>query len=313
MNYLNLNLIPSKIKNNEISQKDALNLLSEFLQENGPVFGLHKYDADFRSELTLMLLEKGNRIFDLYDENVATFFTYFYKFIQGLKLNLLKRTTINQINESIALEQSKENYYNTINEHQIDEDYLFLSQPTNFLESLFTEDKINTNMELLKIIKMHPRGYEKFLLVLSLKNSYHLTEKYIQIISKSCNISKEKLYDLIDYLNSKINSKQKRRKILEEKRNNAYFRYKKSEKELSQITKEANALNTVQKEEIIERYKKTSSTLNQLNKKIFESTNYLKPTNKDISDALGLCERQVNYYVKAIKRLTDDSSNNHDE
>ena len=68
-----------------------------------------------------------------------------------------------------------------------------------------------------------------------------------------------------------------------------------------------------QKEEIIERYKKTSSTLNQLNKKIFESTNYLKPTNKDISDALGLCERQVNYYVKAIKRLTDDSSNNHEE
>ena len=118
---------------------------------------------------------------------------------------------------------------------------------------------------------------------------------------------------MIDYLNSKINSKQKRRKILEEKRNNAYLRYKKSEKELSQITKEANALNTVQKEEIIERYKKTSSTLNQLNKKIFESTNYLKPTNKDISDALGLCERQVNYYVKAIKRLTDDSSNNHDE
>ena len=153
MNYLNLNLIPSKIKNNEISQKDALNLLSEFLQENGPVFGLHKYDDDFRSELTLMLLEKGNRIFDLYDENVASFFTYFYKFIQGLKLNLLKRTTINQINESIALEQSKENYYNTINEHQIDEDYLSLSQPTNFLESLFTEDKINTNMELLKIIK----------------------------------------------------------------------------------------------------------------------------------------------------------------
>ena len=38
-----------------------------------------------------------------------------------------------------------------------------------------------------------------------------------------------------------------------------------------------------------------------------------KPTNKDISDALGLCERQVNYYVKAIKRLTDDSSNNHEE
>ena len=313
MNYLNLNLIPNKITNNEISEQDALNLLCEFVQENFPIFGLHKYDSDFRSEVILMLLEKGNRIFDLYDEKLGSFFSYFYRYVQGLKLNLLKRNTINQINEAIAFEHSKENYYEKISKNTIINTSYNLFENDNYIESVLSDENIKTNKEILKILKMHPRGYEKFLLVLSLKSSYQLTDKYIKIISKTCKISEEKLLNLIEYLNSKIEIKRKRQAILEEKRNKAYFNQKKYEKRLQQFSDEADKFNQFEKKEILERYKKTTATFERINNQIFKKTSYLMTTNKDISNALGICERQVNYYVKEIKKMTNNYKTDYEE
>ena len=37
------------------------------------------------------------------------------------------------------------------------------------------------------------------------------------------------------------------------------------------------------------------------------------PTNKDISNALGICERQVNYYVKEIKKMTNNYKTDYEE
>ena len=64
MRKLNLNLIPDMLQKNEVTRKEALNLLCEFILSDRPVFGLIKFDEDFVSELILRILERGTVIFN---------------------------------------------------------------------------------------------------------------------------------------------------------------------------------------------------------------------------------------------------------
>ena len=50
MRKFNLNLIPDMLQKNEVTRKEALNLLCEFILSDKPVFGLIKFDEDFVSE-----------------------------------------------------------------------------------------------------------------------------------------------------------------------------------------------------------------------------------------------------------------------
>ena len=52
-------------------------------------------------------------------------------------------------------------------------------------------------------------------------------------------------------------------------------------------------------------YEEDLVNLGFLNKKLNNSSHFLKPTNKEIANVLGLCERQVNYYIKALKNINN--------
>jgi hypothetical protein len=49
-----------------------------------------------------------------------------------------------------------------------------------------------------------------------------------------------------------------------------------------------------------------------LNKAFEEGHLYLRPTNKTIANLLGICERQVAYYIKCAKREYDNDSSPED-
>ena len=46
------------VKNGVIEKKEALGKLGDFIQKNYPMFGLHRYDEDFRAELLVSFFEK---------------------------------------------------------------------------------------------------------------------------------------------------------------------------------------------------------------------------------------------------------------
>lgn len=304
MTKLNLNLIPDMLQKKEVTRKEALNLLCEFILSDSPVFGLIKFDEDFISELILRILERGTVIFDSFNPNSGSFFTYFFKYVQSVKFHLLKELSIKELKYKHVVELSKEDLYiSDSNSTYYPSKYLIKNEEKNIDEIL--KNSAIYPKDFLKIIKKHPRGYEKLLLVLALKSSYNITETNLNMIASCCNINKEKLQEIVDYLNDKLEYKLKRKRELEEKRNSVYFYKKKYEHQIKKLNEEVKEDNKYVSESLTEKYNRKYEKWGTLNKKLNNSSHFFKPTNKEIANVLGLCERQVNYYIKALKNIND--------
>lgn len=304
MRKLNLNLIPDMLQKNEVTRKEALNLLCEFILSDKPVFGLIKFDEDFVSELILRILERGTVIFDSFNPESGSFYTYFFKYVQSVKFHLLKELSINELKYKHVVELSKEDLYiSDSNSTYYPSKSLIKNEEKNIDEILNKSDIYPK--DFLKLIKKHPRGYEKLLLVLALKSSYNITETNINMIASCCNIDKEKLQEIVDYLNDKLECKLTRKRKLEEKRNSVYFYKKKYEHQIKKLNEEVKEDNKYVSESLTEKYNRKYEKWGNLNKKLNNSSHFLKPTNKEIANVLGLCERQVNYYIKALKNIND--------
>lgn len=304
MRKFNLNLIPDMLQKNEVTRKEALNLLCEFILSDKPVFGLIKFDEDFVSELILRILERGTVIFDSFNPESGSFYTYFFKYVQSVKFHLLKELSINELKYKHVVELSKEDLYiSDSNSTYYPSKSLIKNEEKNIDEILNKSDIYPK--DFLKLIKKHPRGYEKLLLVLALKSSYNITETNINMIASCCNIDKEKLQEIVDYLNDKLECKLTRKRKLEEKRNSVYFYKKKYEHQIKKLNEEVKEDNKYVSESLTEKYNRKYEKWGNLNKKLNNSSHFLKPTNKEIANVLGLCERQVNYYIKALKNIND--------
>lgn len=304
MTKLNLNLIPDMLQKKEVTRKEALNLLCEFILSDAPVFGLIKFDEDFISELILRILERGTVIFDSFNPNSGSFFTYFFKYVQSVKFHLLKELSIKELKYKHVVELSKEDLYiSDSNSTYYPSKYLIKNEEKNIDEIL--KNSAIYPKDFLKLIKKHPRGYEKLLLVLALKSSYNITETNLNMIASCCNINKEKLQEIVDYLNDKLEYKLKRKRELEEKRNSVYFYKKKYEHQIKKLNEEVKEDNKYVSESLTEKYNRKYEKWGTLNKKLNNSSHFFKPTNKEIANVLGLCERQVNYYIKALKNIND--------
>lgn len=304
MTKLNLNLIPDMLQKKEVTRKEALNLLCEFILSDSPVFGLIKFDEDFISELILRILERGTVIFDSFNPNSGSFFTYFFKYVQSVKFHLLKELSIKELKYKHVVELSKEDLYiSDSNSTYYPSKYLIKNEEKNIDEIL--KNSAIYPKDFLKLIKKHPRGYENLLLVLALKSSYNITETNLNMIASCCNINREKLQEIIDYLNDKLEYKLKRKRELEEKRNSVYFYKKKYEHQIKKLNEEVKEDNKYVSESLTEKYNRKYEKWGTLNKKLNNSSHFFKPTNKEIANVLGLCERQVNYYIKALKNIND--------
>lgn len=304
MRKFNLNLIPDMLQKNEVTRKEALNLLCEFILSDKPVFGLIKFDEDFVSELILRILERGTVIFDSFNPESGSFYTYFFKYVQSVKFHLLKELSINELKYKHVVELSKEDLYISDTNCTYYPSKSMIKNEEKNIDEILNKSDIYPK-DFLKLIKKHPRGYEKLLLVLALKSSYNITETNINIIASCCNIDKEKLQEIVDYLNDKLECKLTRKRKLEEKRNSVYFYKKKYEHQIKKLNEEVKEDNKYVSESLTEKYNRKYEKWGNLNKKLNNSSHFLKPTNKEIANVLGLCERQVNYYIKALKNIND--------
>lgn len=304
MRKFNLNLIPDMLQKNEVTRKEALNLLCEFILSDKPVFGLIKFDEDFVSELILRILERGTVIFDSFNPESGSFYTYFFKYVQSVKFHLLKELSINELKYKHVVELSKEDLYISDTNCTYYPSKSMIKNEEKNIDEILNKSDIYPK-DFLKLIKKHPRGYEKLLLVLALKSSYNITETNINMIASCCNIDKEKLQEIVDYLNDKLECKLTRKRKLEEKRNSVYFYKKKYEHQIKKLSEEVKEDNKYVSESLTEKYNRKYEKWGNLNKKLNNSSHFLKPTNKEIANVLGLCERQVNYYIKALKNIND--------
>lgn len=296
MKKIDLNEIPQKVKSQLITKKEAINSIATFICQNYPVFGLQHYDEDFREELILYIIEKGNNILTNYDEKHGNFFNYLYCYITCTVRTLVRTNAKKKVLESVAFNEQvqsfeeKEYQYNNIK-------YQNIESP----EIPYAAVKI-TPEELKKAFTNIDK--DKELLVIAMKCSFYITDDEINKVCKHYNLNKIDLYKAIEYCRTTLLMKSFRKQQLQQRRNAAYYNQKKYEKKIqlledSDITENTNLL----KKTFIKKKEKYYNNWQSLTSKFKDGYLPIRPTNKTVAAVLGICERQVIYYIrKAEKR-----------
>ena len=321
-----LNAIPSQLIKGEITKEKAVEVVLKFIQDYPQLFGLHKFDEDFRSEVMLSLISKKDRLVPIYKENGeyikkssflggGDFFYHVYWLVNSImntkKRNFAKsqrKETVLYIESRIhSREDEREDGREGISST---EEVYKEKSPT--LKKITTEKtecsktavnyKLMKNEDFKKIFEpvIKSRRDKKFL-VLAIKSSFYLTDDIISRLSKYYQIKKEDLYDAVQYIKNSLQEKFEKRNYAAQRRNRAYYYKLNYESQLENL--DSNDFEEkIKRNTLISKYEIHNLQWQKLNTKLQSGGPYVRPSNKEIASFLGICERQVSYYVASAKK-----------
>ncbi len=296
-----LNVLLELITTGVLSTKEGVKVLASYVCNNYKIFGLQKYDEDFRSDIFLAILEKGEKIFDLYKPECGDFFTFVFCFIKSLTKARLKKFAKNIIDEKIAMDESIFEYDNLVAKYNSisAKDYTYSTVP--FKTKQITYEQLKEGLSKNKIQKCN-----KGLFILILRNAYFLKDDFISKTAKIYGIDEEIFFQAIQYLRDAIFNKKERLEQDKEKRNISYYRHKKYSEQQNHLNEDDKINNDIKKSILQKKDENQIHNVNSMNNKLNGAHIYLRPQTRIIADILGLCERQVNYYLHCIKTLKID-------
>ncbi len=298
MKHEDLNQLLEKHRSGLMTEKEVINVICTFVARNYPVFGLHKYDEDFRQDIILHLLERGPHLIHLFNPDFGDFFTFLYCYVSTLINSTLKKKVISSMKESLNLEESiytlgeKEKKYTRIDFNNFE-----IKKPP------FSPQKIPVE-ELQKALKeLSLRHQDKKVIILALKSSYYLTDEQIERICSIYGIKPEYFYNMVQHCKESLSNKNQRREKALERRNFAYYHHKRYNRIIQNIKdNDVPDYNNLMKDEYKYKEKKHHHNWMRLNEAFEKGHLYLRPTTKTVAYIMGMCERQVNYYLRCAKK-----------
>lgn len=299
------NELPQKLADGLLSQREVLNQLCSFVTQNYPLFGLQKYDEDTRQEIMLGIVEKGIHIISVYNPEIGDFFTFFYCHVCSIINTLAKKNTSSYLQDRLNMVEG----INTVNEktvkyHKIDFQNFEVSKAPMNRQKLSPEEL----QQALKELQLN--ASDKKIIILALKSSYYLTDEQIERLCSIYKIKPEYFYNMIQYCKDSIQKKSERRAKTQERRNFAYYHHRRYKTLLDDMLKEPeNEQNVILSSKFERLEKKHEKNWLNLNKSFEEGHLYLRPTNKTVANLLGICERQVAYYIKCAKKESNKEIN----
>lgn len=301
MKQSQLNCLPEQLKSGNLTEQQVIQKICTFVIKNYPLFGKSMYDEDFRQDILLHIVEKGSHILKLFNPQLGDFFTFFYCYMCTLinskhKENASKKIKEKfDIDESILQEEERQLKYTRI-------DYKNFDLP----KAPFAYKKMNPD-ELHKMVQELSLDHnEKKIIILALKSSYYLTDEQIQKICNIYKIDKDVFYNLIQHCKNTLSPKAEKHVNAEKRRNYAYYHYKRYSTLVQQLEDNNNpASYKFFKDKMLQKECKHRNNWNKLNKNFEQGYLYLRPSTKTVADIMGICERQVNYYMKCARNESE--------
>ena len=295
-----INLVPQKIKNGTLSEKEAVNVICSFVLKNYPMFKLHKFDEDFRSEIYIYILEHGEQLLRNYNSEICCFQKYLYYYIISLTHTKIKALAKFSLKERISYEENLEHIEEKA--EQYDKlNYAFMETPKAPYAPRVSKEDTKAALEKLK-----STNNDKTILVLALKSSYYLTDDLIEKVCAVYNLDRDFFCDIIQQFRELVIKKAEKRDIAQQRRNQAYYNHKKCSKMIDILS---TADVTPRNLQLIENY--TMKDRKYKKRWLFQNSDFahgvmmLRPTNKAVADFLELCERQVTYYIQCAKKYLE--------
>lgn len=305
MKQSEINALPEKLQLGLISEKEVILAICNFIMKNAPVFGLQKYDEDLRQDILLDLVERGHHIIHLYNPELGDFFTFIYCFICTLINTRIKKYALLSMRDKLNYEESILNY------EEKEVQYTQIDYKSFELPKVPYSHKKLDPADLQKMVQeLSLNHHEKKVIILALKSSYYLTDDQIQRICKIYHIKKECFYTLVQHCKNSLSKKSEKRTIAEKRRNYAYYHHKRYRTIIQNLDDDLTSSQTdLFKENLKVKELKHRKNWNKLNNSFEKGFLYLRPSTKTVANLMGICERQVNYYINCAKK---DSKKNDD-
>ncbi len=289
-----LNEVPFLLEEGKVTRKEAIGMIASFIIQNPPLFTLNHFDEDFKEDIILTFFEKGSNVLDAYNKEKASFYPFLFSTIltlintkrKNLAIQCIKENV--NIGEGISFLEEKEIRYKNYSHHFAELKPKFYDKDFQNIEKI--REKFNApNMN----------NFDKKILVLAMKSSYYITDRQIKRVCELYNIEEKAFYAAVQYCKTSIQKKRDRRAIAEHRRNMAYYHHKRYEKQLEKLPDEEKTHDL--KNFIIKKDERQCNTWQAMNQKLKDGFLYLRPTNKTVASILGICERQVSYYLNWVK------------
>lgn len=322
MNLTYLNLIPQMVETGHLSTKQAIQKMALFVQQNISVFNIIECDEDLRSEIVLHILDKGEILFNKYSKECGDFFNYFYSFVKNTEISCRRRQQkstlqdIHNVNEKILEFNENCDVYSPSRYSEPEQRKVPYRAERINIQAFQTACKNNKyaikqfvdkekDNELLKkkIAQMSPIKLRKTILILALKSAYYLTDYQINRIAVICHVEKFLLHQAIQTLKSQLYDRENSKLKMEERRNNAYFQHKRYMNQLNWLRQSNEESDQYKIEQLQTKYLAQTEKWLKLNSLLASGVRNIRPTNKAIAEILGICERQVSYYIKNAREL----------
>lgn len=320
--HFDLNTIPTLIRSGKLTEAQAVKFLAVFVNNNAQVFDLHTKDEDFRSDVVLHILERGPLFLDKYNSSYGNFFNYFYSFIRSIKNSVVRTNTLKSIkhNHSITeaindYEETKESYDKKDSQRKIlnvpyqyktvsYKDFQIACKSDKYSIKKYIQDNKDSDSPLIdNLSKISPITAKKIILILALKSAYYLSDQQIQKVSELCNVNENLLRNLVFELKETLSVRERNKKMIEARRNNAYFNHCKYQQLIDVANNSDNPSIEYTLSTLLRKYGRHTKTWQEINSLLEKGYLNIRPSNKTIAEILGLCERQVSYYINHAKEL----------
>ncbi|MBR5645744.1 MAG: hypothetical protein IKX23_03785 [Treponema sp.] len=317
-----INEIPKLLAQKKITSKQAMDYLSLYFLQNYRLFKSGVLSKDFQTEIIITLLENREIFFEKYNYHKGCFYTYYFNYIKNLILNKKRKYIMQNIKEELFIEdsiadfESIQNAYENINYSEFDfpkAPYSYKINEKNFTlacsNEIYTFRKfINENNEEVysklknNLKKVHPKLGSKILIILALKSAFYITDFQIETICKICSINPDSLRELIQIIKEKLEMRAITKQRYEMRRNRAYMNHKKYRRGI-EFFEEEQSDSHYYTEAYKRKYRRNTICWNNLNSSLQTGFLHLRPSNKMIAEILGICERQVSYYLRHAREL----------
>ncbi len=327
--------LPELVAEGRITRKEALNFIAEDITRNPFKFGITGDAKEVIGDLYFAIMKNGGFLFDNYRKEYGTFKTYLCSFIR-FQLKSVKRQKFREYAkertfahvEETEYEMARERYEQNEFDFKImrfkphfisrEESAPFLrkrSMPTDQVfsrtEKRSEETSAETEKEGAECVKtpdaeknvlshfsQSRESSRKLALVLALKSCYYLSEETLDAISDFCKIERRHMAEAVASLRKTLGAKIKKYESLKNRRDYSYFQRRKCFFKLQLLKMENSST-----EEMQRLYDFHSEKWNSKNSHLQNESYKVCPTNKAIAELLGICERQVGYYINKAEDI----------
>ena len=302
--FIQMNDIPALIAEGKLTRKEAINYIVEFIHKNPALFTLEKESDDFRNDLIIDFLEKGENFLSSFDSSRGNFFPFLYATILGRIKALRKRECFSNIKDSCIYEELLANLSNEENKYEDYKEIIPLGK--DYKKPPFAVNRVKAE-DIEKFFKKTELTKEiKTILILLFKYAFFIDYDQLKNVCEHTGIDYNFLIEIKDYCMDFLDKKVQEQSKAYETRNRTYFLRKRTAIEIQNIEKEHpskddfNSLN-YKLSDLHNKYHKQTAKLERDNSDIMKKSSHIVLPDKKIAGFMGLCERQVRYYISKAK------------